>query len=236
MMRPAQSQHARPLKSRDWQVVEFIARYRLATVDALRHCVLANLSQNAVTKLTNRLCALDLLRKYTLFHPVRYFVLGESGAKAAGLRLDRTWALGPQSLPIEYAVLLYCLHGHPQRRRMTTREILSGWSWLPGTLATAPHAFDESSQVLELLRIDLGGPADHLARKCAHDINVRRHIPEFTTLVTGGRFRLVFMTATAEKATAVKRSLDRHGWPSGLRIHASVLPQLLPFTARVSHA
>lgn len=224
------------LKPRDLQVVEFVARYRLATVEALRRAVLPDLSANAIAKLVNRLDALDLLRKYTLCHPVRYFVLGEAGAKAVGRRFKRTWALGPQSLPIEYAVLSYCTNRYPPRRRLTVQEVRAGWPWLPAVSAAAPHALDGSSPTLELLRVDLGGPADHVARKCARDVNARRRFAEFAALVATGRFRLVVITATPEKAAAVRQALDRHVWPSGLRIHASVLPQLLPFTARGRNA
>ena len=236
MMPTTESSSLRPLKARDRQVVEFVARNRLATVETLRRCIFNNSSGNAVAKLVNRLCAVWLLGKYTLFHPVRYFVLGEAGAKVVGLRSARTWALGPQSLPIEYGILLYCTHGHPRRRRLTTQEIRADWPWLSEALAAQPHVLDGPSQMLELLRVDLGGPADHVARKCAHDILARRRCAEFAAMVATGRFRLVVITATPEKATAVRRALDRHVWPSGLRIHTSVLPQLLFLTARGRYA
>lgn len=235
-MRATESHTTRRLKPRDLSVVEFIARYRLATVDAIRRCVLLEMSANAVAKLTNRLCASGYLRKFTLLHPTRYFVLGKAGAKLLGLRLDRTYSLGPQSLPTDYAVLLYCSHGHPQRHRLTVPELCERWSSLPAEFATAPHCLDCRSQSLELLRIDLGGPADHVARKCASDIDSRRQLPEFTPLLATGRFRLVFITATKEKSTAIKQALDRHSWPVGLRMHASVIPQLIHFTARGPHA
>ncbi len=235
-MSVTESLNTKRLKPRDLRVLAFIARYRLATVDALRCGVLTELSTNAVAKVANRLCALGYLRKFTLLHPTRYFVLAEVGTKALGLRLDRTCPLGPQALPTAYGVLLYCSLGHPQRLRLTASELRERWPWLPAVLATAPHAFDEALQTLELLRIDLGGPADHVARKCASDIDARRHLPEFKSLLDRGQFRLVFITATKEKSSAIKQALDRHGWPAGMRMHASVVPHLIHFTARGQYA
>lgn len=226
----------RRLKSRDLGIVDFVARYRLATVDVLQQCVLPTSSANAVAKLVNRLCVAGYLRKFTLIHPTRYFVLGEAGAKALGLRIGRTDPLGPQSLPIEYAVLLYCAHVHPQRRRLSSEEVCALWPWLPAVLAAAPHCYDEPSQSLELLRVDLGGAADHVARKCAHDIESRRRLPEFSSIVAAGRFRLVVITATKEKSSAIKLALDRHDRPDGLRLHASVIPGLIHFIFGASRA
>jgi hypothetical protein len=103
-------------------------------------------------------------------------------------------------------------------------------------LAAAPHCLDEQHQLLELVRVDLGGPADHVARKCARDLTRRRHLPEFNSFVAQGRFRLAVVTATQEKAAAVRQALDHHDWPAGLLIHLSVVPKLLSLLASRTHA
>lgn len=222
-------------RERDGRVVEHVARFRLSTCAVLRRGVLAGLSRNAAGKLLNRLCRAGQLRKYPLLHPTPYYVLGEAGAKSLGLTSQRTLPLGPQSLPLEYAVLIYAACGQPSRTRLTRREVRQSCSWLSVALAAAPHCRDAHG-VLELVRVDLGGPAAHVARKCAADINLRRQFREFTALAAAGRFRLVVITATKEKAAALRQSLDQHDWPSGLRIHFSIVPDLLSLTARTHDA
>ena len=226
----------RRLTDRGRKIVEHVARYRLTTVGVLRRVVTPGLSANAVSKLANRLCDASYLRKYTLLHPTRYFVLGEAGANLLGIGGHRSAPLGPQSLPIEYAILVYATLGKALRQRLIGDEIQRLCPWLPSALAEAPHCADASRGILELVRVDLGGPADHVARKCAADVNERRRLHEFTNFVAQGRFRLVIITATKEKAAAVQRALDRHGWPAGLLVHFSVVPQLLSLTASRNHA
>jgi len=225
----------RSYRERDGRVIEHVARFRLSTCAVLRRSVLAGLSRNAAGKLLNRLCRAGQLRKHPLLHPTPYYVLGEAGAKSLGLTSQRTLPLGPQSLPLEYAVLIYAACGQPPRTRLTRREVRQLCSWLPVSLAAAPHCRDALGG-LELVRVDLGGPAAHVARKCAADVNQRRRFREFTALAAAGRFRLVVVTATKEKAAALRQSLDQHDWPSGLRIHFSVVPDLLSLTARTHDA
>lgn len=224
------------ISARDQQVLEHASRYRLTTIDALQRAVLPGLSRNAVGKIARRLCALGLLDKYTLLHPTRYFVLGGAGAKSLGIGSHRTAPLGPQSLPIEFAILVHAVLGKQPRMRLTKSEVLRTIAWLPSRLADAPHCLDQQHGVLELVRVDLGGSSDHVARKAALDLARRRRLREFTPLVNQGRFRLVLVTATSDKAKAVRSALERHDWPSGFKLHFSIVSQLLSLTVRQHHA
>lgn len=235
-MATAKPKPQRGLKPRGREIVDHVARYRLTTVEVLCRIVLPDLSPNAVSKITNRLCDAGYLRKYTLLHPTRYYVIGEVGANLLGVGGHRVGPLGPQSLPMEYAVLVYATLGNSPRRRLNSAEVLRVCPWLTPTLADVPHCADEQHGVLELIRVDLGGPADHVARKCALDVLKRRRLREFSVVLAKNRFRLVVITATKEKATAVRHALDRHDWPDGLLVHLSVVPQLLALTASRNHA
>lgn len=235
-MSSAKPKHRRQLSLRDRKIVEHVLRYRLTTVEVLRRVVLPGLSPNALSKIAGRLCDAGYLRKYTLLHPKRYFILSETGANAMGVGNHRATPLGPQSLPQEYAVLIYATLGQTLRRRLTKAEVQGKCPWLAPAMAEAPHCEDQQHEVLELIRVDLGGPADHVARKCAADVAERRRLREFATLLAQRHFRLVVITATKEKAVAVRQALDRHEWPSGLLIHFSVVPHLLPLAASPNHA
>ena len=234
-MNSKRTQHRFNPSSRDWLILKHVVRYRLTTLASLKKTVLPKSSRNALNKATNRLCAAGLLRKYTLLHPTKYFVLGESGARWLGVGEHRSTSLGPQSLPQEFALLAFATLGTKVHLRLTTAEVQERCSWLPSSLAGAPHCLDQAN-VLELIRVDLGGPADHVARKCAADMRNRCRIREFPPLVAARQFRLVVVTATTGKANAIQRALDHHYFPAGLLFHFSVVPQLLLIGARENHA
>ena len=89
---------------------------------------------------------------------------------------------------------------------------------------------------MELVRVDLGGPADHVARKCAEDLSKRYPLREFLPLIAAHRFRLVVVTATSDKVNAIQRSLNRHSLPKDLQTHFCVVPQLISIGVNSNHA
>ncbi len=221
---------------RDRAILAHVARHRLTTVAVLRQTLFPCLSQTAVTKIVSRLCRHHYLAKFTLQHPHRYYVLGAAGGKLMGLGAHRSDSLGPQALPLEYAALLYATLGKHPRTRLTRGETLARFPWFPERWADACHCHDDTGNVLELLRVDFGGSADHVARKCVGDIHLRSQTHDFLKLLASGRFRLVLITATPEKGAALRQALDRHDWPRGLLLHLSVIPELLMFQAITHHA
>ncbi len=221
---------------RDHDILAHIARHRLTTVAVMQQALFPTDSYTAVAKVAARLCRGDYLRKHTLRHPVRYYVLGERGATLLGLGTHRTEMLGPQALPLEYASLLYSTIGQQPRTRLTREELQSRFPWLSRRWTDACHCFDEANQILELLRVDFGGTADHVARKCVQEIHRRSPSHDFLKLLASGRFRLVLITATPEKGAALRMALNRHDWPLGLQFHLSVIPELLSFQTRKTHA
>jgi hypothetical protein len=226
----------RALAERDRKVIDHVARYRVTTIPALMKAVLQGLSANAVAKIANRLAAADYLQKFTLLHPTRYFVLGHKAAAMLGRSGRQGTAPGSQSLPTDFAVLAYATLGGQSRPRMLRSELTSLCPWLPDRLAAAPHCYDPRLKTIELVRVDLGGSAAHVARKCVSDLRERLTIPEFARLVADHGFRSVVITATREKAAAIRQAMNRHEWPNGLAIHLSVVSQLLSLTARTHHA
>lgn len=222
------------LSGRDHRVIDHVARYRVTTIPALLRAVLPGMSPNAVSKIANRLTIAGYLQKFTLLHPTRYFVLGDRAAAILGRSVRQL--PGSQSLPTDYAVLAYATLGGQSRVRLFREELRARYSWLPDRLAAAPHCQCPNHKSIELVRVDLGGSADHVARKCAADLRKRLLLPAFRQMVAEGHFRLVVITATREKSAAIRQALNRHEWPKGLAIHLSVVAQLLSLTARAHHA
>ena len=220
----------RPRKSkRDRMILDHVVRHRMTTNEVVHRLYFPHHKDNAVTKVTARLCRERLLCKFVLCYPRAYFTLGDQAVQNLGVSPGRTCPLGPQSLPTEYAVLAYALLGSSRHVRLTVAELQTFCPWLPAEFLDFPHCLDESgaSPVVELIRVDLGGKPDHLARKCDADVQVRRRNGEFENLVRQGRFRLVVITGTAQKAAAIEAALNQHVWPDGLQFHLAVVPDLV---------
>jgi hypothetical protein len=227
----------RRFSDRDRGIIEFTARYRIATKEVLHRLFFDENEPNAVTKVVQRLCDEHWLRKYPLVYPSQYLIPGKRTAQALGLPNARTLPLGPQSLPTEFAILQYATDD-AEVGRLTPDELVVLHPWFRDEWLTATHCLRRSDQmqIVELLRVDLGGPADHVARKCHADIQARTTLPQFETLVNDSLFRVVVVTATTDKAASIQLALQGHLWPAGLRFHFAVVPQLLPLLPRCFHA
>ena len=99
------------MTDRDQQIIRHTDRYRIGTNAAYHSLVFDGQSLNAVTKVTARMCREGWLQRYRLVPPEDYFTLGPKAVRHLGYSLKRTEPLGPQALPIDYAVLLFATHG-----------------------------------------------------------------------------------------------------------------------------
>lgn len=220
---------ARRLSGRDREILEHVVRYRLTTKETLHRLFFNDNEPNAAIKVANRLCDEGWLRKLPLLYPRQYLVAGARTVQSFGVPTARSLPLGPQALPTEYAVLHYATSDE-KVERLKRHEVSARFDWYRAEWAAAAHCVrvTETATVLELVRVDLGGPADHVARKCVADFETRNHSPEFQHAVNKTLFRLVLITATADKAAATQLSLHGHLWPDGLSFHLAVIPELLP--------
>lgn len=218
------------LTRRDRQILEYVGRSRMTTYEILHRVFFAGQQPNAVTKVTSRLCAHKYLTKFPLIYPQVYFRLGERGAATLGLHDSRTLPLGPQSLPTEYGVLSYATLRTEPLKRLTTEEVQQRFPFFDRALCEVPHLLREEKpqHVVELVRVDLGGTADHVARKVFDDVMARIQAAEFRQVVRDRLFRCVVITTTTEKAAAIQASLNPFRWPDGLAIHLAAVPDLLP--------
>lgn len=235
-MPPKDTNHPVRLSTRDAAILEHIARYRISTAEVLHRQFFRGRRANAVTKVTSRLYGSGHLSRHPLYHPRTYFTLGPDGARRLGLPLSRTRPLGPQSLPVEYGVLSCVTRGSRRHQRLTVRELLELCPDLPTGLREQPCCLDETASPprLELIRVDLGGRPDHVARKCVADVRSRSGIDSLQHLMAQGRFHLIVVTGTTAKAASICDALDQHPWPDRFQIHMVVVSDLLPLTAAIS--
>jgi len=222
------------LTSRDRLIVEHVVRDRISTNEVIQQRFFDAAHPTSVTRVTARLCSLGWLASFPLIYPTRYFVPGKLSASAYGLPASRTLPLGPQSLPTDYAVLKYTSANDPQVQRLTYEEIDRVATWYQPEWMFHPHCMrhHESGGILELVRVDLGGPADHIARKCRDDIRLRNDMAEFQEFVKRGRFALVILTGSTAKAAMIQAALDHQPWMQGIVFRLSVFVSLIPLLPR----
>jgi len=211
------------MQKRDDDILQLTDRFRLGTNLAYRQVLFAEQSLNAVTKVTARLCQQGWLRRYPLIPPEDYFTLGPAAVRDLGYANRRSEPLGSQALPIDYAVLLYGSHG--QRTRLRKAELSALFPWLPVELTHAPYCRSQSG-VLDLIRVDLGGSPQHVAKKAAADCSVRWEIEGFRELVEQQRFQMVILTTTSSKARLIRQAIESASWNASVRLHLAIVPRL----------
>ena len=214
-----------PMNPRDRTIIDFVQRYRLATNRVIGTQLLAGVSENAVTKVTARLCSIGWLSRHMLVPPECYFRLGPAAISTFGLSARLCEPLGPQVMPIEYATLIYATQTNNPRRRLTVAELQTTMPWLGDDLAHAPYCLDGQGR-LDLVRVDLGGSPRHVVRKTLKAIEARLAVPQFQDLAIRSRFQVAILTTTTEKANAISQAIQTIDTQPGVRIHLAVVPQL----------
>ncbi len=222
------------LSTRQRQIVEHVVRDRLTTNEIVRERFFDECHFTAVTRATAELCSLGWLTAFPLVYPTQYYRLGKRAASAFGLTMHSTLPLGPQALPTEYAILRYTATHQGAVQRLTSLELQERHPWYELKGILVPHCLRRSAErsITELIRVDLGGPADHIARKCKIDINARFVIEEFRELLANGEFQLVIITSATEKASMINSALKAHDWPKGMLFRLVVFTDLLPIITR----
>lgn len=227
-----QTRHVR-LGPRDHDIFEHVRRYRLTTREVLHRLFFPEVKPNAVTKVTSRLCEAGFLKRFDLYESRDYFVLGPEAARLLGVSAKRTEELGVQALPIAYATLLFCT-GAGDRERLTREELRTHHPSILVPGVDASHYYldrDGGKTRLTALRVDCGGPPDHVARKCREDLDRRLEHPAFRDLVANDQFMIAILTGREEKAGAIHEALKRREWPNRFRL--SVIPELVSLITRL---
>ena len=210
------------LVDRDYEILDHLARYRLTTRDVLHQLFFDDSEPNAVTKVTSRLTLHGFLNKYELAPGRNYFVMGPESARIMGVSPKKCKPIGPQSLPKEYATLIFCCLQEPKRERLKVGELSQKFPDLLARKIDNSHYYldraEDEAVRLAFLRVDQGGTPDHIARKCEKDIQDRSRIVSFRELVETDRFMITIITAHEEKAATIRETLRRRSWPVRFRV------------------
>lgn len=218
------------LSERDREIIEHVVCNHISTNEVIQKLFFDESHASSVTRATAKLCTAGWLAAFPLIYPSKYFIPGKLAAATYGLPIGRTYPLGPQSLPTEYALLEYAAANSPQVMRMSAEEIRRQLPWYAPEWMLAPHCRRRSEEkaILELVRVDLGGPADHIARKCRRDIGLRQRAVEFSSLLSRQEFSQVIITGSTQKAAAIQQAIEQHRWPDHLTFRIAVFVSLIP--------
>lgn len=219
------------LVDRDYEILDHLRRYRMTTREVLHRLYFSDSELNAVTKVTSRLVDHGFLNRYELYSGRSYFVVGPESAKLLGLSPKKCKPIGTQALPREYGILLYCCTTDTPRERLLVSELHERIPNFTGKRSDCGHYYldnDGESVRLAHIRVDQGGPPDHVVRKCREDLELQLRIAAVRTLMEQDRFVIAIITATQEKAAAIREAIQRHTWSVRFRVEAvEELAQLL---------
>ena len=216
------------LGARDRRIIDEVIRLRVLTNESVRSLFLPSSSLNATTKVTARLVKQGWLNSYEFMDRCQYFVAGSKIVQTFGAPTSRVRPLGPQALATHLAMLEFVSRSLPRLRVMTDREIaLLVASEAEGSRGI-PHAIglDDSTEMLRLVRVDLGGTPAHLVSKLNADIRSRVSNSQYASLVAAKKLVLVTLTATETKKSLIETTIRKKSWPSGLRFSVFVTPVL----------
>lgn len=191
------------LQDRDYELLEHLMRYRVTTRDVLHRLFFSDSEPNAVLKVTSRLTDSEYLARHPLVGTNVYFTLGIKGTRVFGIAAKHSQPLGLQSLFIQMGMLEYCCREKTNRKRLRVSEIQEDH---PGLLQRGLESSnyvvdaDAAESVLQFVRIDGGGTADHVLRKLHQDLSDRQKNPLCNALIQRNRFRLVCVTYSQDKA------------------------------------
>lgn len=199
------------MQDRDYSILEHFMRYRVSTREILHRLFFADSEPNAVTKVTSRLVETNYLARYPLVATQSYYTLGFQGAKVFGLPVKRLGPLGPQALYTQLGILSYCHAPHSSRHRLRVADLQEKH---PGLLLkgldSSQYAVDSTTtpSVMFYIRVDGGGPADHVIRKLREDLKPRQQIPLCQALIEKNRFGLAVVTFSDAKKQQIHQKLQ----------------------------
>jgi hypothetical protein len=221
------------LGDRDYEIFQHVMRYHMTTREVLHRLFFSDSEENAATKVTSRLTLHGYFNRYDLYPPRTYFVLGPQAVRIMGVSPQKTKAFGPQALIREYATLAFCCLSPEPRTRLSVRELQERHAQLlQGKLDSSHYYLDNDGQTTRLayIRVDFGGPPEHVVRKCKQDIDDRYPHPAFKELIDSDRFLIAVVTAREEKAAAIHDAIKRQTWQNRFRIE--VVPDLVHLITR----
>ena len=220
----------RHLTHRDQRILEFVARYRIGTIQLLhRQCFNSATTPENVARVLARLKRRGLLSCVVVAAGYSYYTVTRQTLPLLGLEARTPRPLTEQTYPVVLAVASYCVAKGV--RRLTSDEFQEIYPelWRPGMRSSNYVLVNVDDKLrLEMLLVDRGGAAHRINSRVRRVIAQRKDLPKFHSLMRAGRFRVTVLTGTPEQRDKIYRRLSRR--PFGPIIVSSyVIPELAQF-------
>jgi hypothetical protein len=228
------------ITGRDYEILQHLLRYKIATREMFHRALFSKVSPNAVTKVVTRLTAQGWLKRHPFLVASCYFTLTDQAAKLFGIpEAAIEQALPPQQLVAEYAAAAYCCLGEKPRELLTAEEIQQDYPQLLFDKLDSNCYYRDSGFRPELvgqIAVDDSSAPPAFLESCRKDVAARAKRDAVRRWIHGGSYRLTILTATAEKASVLRSGLKKLQWPAGLRTEVVVIPNLINAVAYLEAA
>ncbi len=225
------------LTGRDYEILQHLLRYKVATREMFHRALFTKVSRNAVTKVVTRLVAHGWLKRHPFLVASCYFTLSDRAALLFGIpEVAIEQAIPPHQIVVEYAVAAYCCLGEKPRRLLTIEEIQQDYPQLVfDQLASNRYYVDSGFRPERLgqIVVDDGAAPQAFLESCRQDVAARAKRAAVRKLIQSGEYRLTILTAIAEKASVLRSRSKKLQWPEGLRTEVVVIPNLINAVANL---
>lgn len=221
------------LGSRDRRILEDVIRYRVITNEWILRRYFKDAKPNAAVKISIRLTRDGWLNSHKLFKHKKYYTPGPRLVRCFGLPVGQMRPLGTQALASCYSAMRYCAVSGGDQDGSTihlasVEDVMTSLPWLPksfhGRLLVLCDVDEEVSW--KLIRVDMGGRPDHVARKIVQDISSLNDASQFLAQLNERRFTQVVLCPSPGKKRLVEQSLSERSWIPGIRFQIGVIPEL----------
>lgn len=211
-------------------LLQFIARYRLATPPALtRAPELSAYQQHELHSALETAQAAGLVACAELAPSVLYLHLTPRGARYLGLPRRRSGPLSPPSKVRAYGMLLFCLFSDIPRQRLTSAEIAEHFRILYRPGMPGNYYIDTAAaSVLGLARIDTApaSRSSRLIQALRQSLAKHESQPVFRRLIRARRFELAVITPWPTKAAALQLAFGEYPELRRVATRLDCFPQL----------
>mgnify|MGYP001545644048 CR=1 FL=1 len=225
---------------RDYEITDFVHRYKAATDDMLAEKFFGLERRNAnVLRVARKLVQRKYLKRIKLRGHESYLVATRKACSLLGENERTPKPLTEQSLPASLAIAYYCIRNGVQRFRGNEWARLFPLMHKPGLDASRYYGwpedqvFDEFDQDSEgyysirfgVFMVDHGGTANRIKGKLYKFFDKREDLHLFMDLVDEEMVEITILTGLPGQSNIVKRHLGEFSY-RGARIQVVEIPEL----------
>lgn len=204
------------------RLLKAIARYRLITVDAAHQLLAHEETRKEVERAVEVEKRHGNIAAHPLYGRTLYYTLTAKACRELSLPEKRSQPMGPQALVSNVAFLWYCAGKNAQRINRAWMEQDEQHRPLLKYGMSSDRYATSAADGFVLMVADCNATVRTLKRKIIKEWFKRKKHPEWAAVMEEGKFMIVVITASSEKAKRLRRFLR----DSGVSFDIAVYPEL----------